>query len=137
MIDQAITSIAHELLSRGEALRFIARGQSMWPFVLDGDVVEILPRRKPVTVGDIVFVPNVEFGHVHRVIALDTEGRALVRGDALYEPDGWFSQNEISGVLGSVSRRGRSIRVRRGRRAVKIATVLGAARRVVHRIRHR
>lgn len=137
MIDLAITSMAHELLSRGEALRFTARGQSMWPYLRDGDVVEILPRKLPVSVGDIVFVPNVEFGQLHRVIALDRCGRALVRGDALHEPDGWFDLKQISGVLGTVVRRGRLVRVRRDHHAVRMATVLGAARRLVHRIRHR
>ena len=97
----------------GEALRFTARGQSMWPYLRDGDVVEILPRKLPVSVGDIVFVPNVEFGQLHRVIALDRCGRALVRGDALHEPDGWFDLKQISGVLGTVVRRGRLVRVRR------------------------
>ena len=137
MIDLAVTSMAHELLSRGEPLKFTARGQSMWPYLLDGDVVEIVPRKAPVSIGDIVFVPNVEFGQVHRVIDVDHSGRVLVRGDALYEPDGWFDLEQISGVLGSVLRRGRSVRVRRSRYAVQVATILGAARRLVHRIRHR
>ncbi len=137
MIDLAITSMAHELLARGEGFKFMARGHSMWPSLLDGDIVEIVPRSHPVKVGDIVFIPNVEFGQLHRVIDVDGSGRALVRGDALYEPDGWFDSDEISGVLGDVLRRGRSVLVHRGPNAVRVATVLGFMRRLVHRIRHR
>ncbi len=137
MTQAALNSMAYELLERGEGLRFTARGHSMWPYILDGDVVEIRPRESALHVGEVVFVPNQEFGQLHRVVDIDDCGRALVRGDALPAPDGWFDPNKIMGVLGEVSRKGQAVHVRRGRNAVRIARILSTFRRFVHGIRHR
>ena len=79
----------------------------MWPFLRDGDIVEVRPDRAALRVGDLIcYEPWPERLHVHRVV-----GRAgddlLVRGDA---------QRDAERVpLAQV--RGRVIAVTRGTRA--------------------
>ena len=40
---KAAEDMAVERLQAGERVRFIARGRSMWPFILDGDLLVIGP----------------------------------------------------------------------------------------------
>ena len=137
MSQSALDSMAHELLTRGEGFTFIARGQSMWPHILDGDVIELQPKLGQVRIGDVVFIPTGDFGVLHRVIAVAGDGKVLTRGDALREPDGWSMPEQITGVLKRVRRHGNAVNVPGGRTALHIANVLGRLRRIVHRIRHR
>jgi len=127
--------MAFELLDRGETVSLKARGKSMWPFIKDGDQVSIGPLVGPPTPGQVVLVPNDDFGQLHRVIAGPVDGKVHIRGDALYRPDGWISITRVAGRLISQKRNGRRIPVRSGPNTVFAATVLGRLRRLASRIR--
>ena len=67
--------LAAEILAEGRALRFKARGGSMYPFVRDGDVVHVKPvEGSAVGVGDVVLCRYGENRLVaHRVIGVSRE----------------------------------------------------------------
>ena len=131
LLEQAGDEMAHELLARGESIRFIARGRSMWPFVLDGDHVVVEPIAAGLAVGDVVLLPHPGLGRLHRVTAISSDGHVRVRGDALVQSDGWFPSEILAGRLVAIERNGRDRPVRSGSAVVALSTVLGLARRAV------
>ncbi len=121
----AAESMAIERLKAGDTVRFIARGRSMWPFVLDGDLLVIGPIDGQLSCGDLVWA---EGGPVHRVMAITAGPRYWLRGDALLRPDGAFRRDELLGRVREIRRRGRSIPLRASLGTVGAATFLGLAR---------
>lgn len=105
--------LARALLARGQNVRFIARGRSMWPTILDGDRVTLAPRSGPIRVGDVVFLPTDDFGITHRVVARVGVWCCL-KGDAAVRPDGWFEVSAFSARVIDISRDGRSVPLDRG-----------------------
>lgn len=96
-----------EVLGSGRSFRFAARGQSMTPFVRDGDVLTVVPlgstqpRR-----GDVVACidPARAAGVVvHRVVSATAAGYVL-QGDALQEPDGVYRLEQILGLVREITR---------------------------------
>jgi len=134
-IDSLIDGMAIEQLKTGHSIRFIARGQSMWPFILDGDSVTVAPLNRLPHVGDVVFMPNREFGQLHRVVSTSDDGLLCLRGDALPKSDGWFPPARLLGILVEHRRRGWRIPVMTGKSVVRIASTLAKSRRRIHRMR--
>ena len=128
-------SMAHELLLRGESIRFIARGRSMWPYVLDGDTVCVEPIEQQPRLGDVVLIPHPGLGRLHRIVYVSSDGRVQIRGDALVSSDGWFEPEELGGRLSFIIRNGRRIEPSIGMKTVVFARVLAYARRVVSLLR--
>ena len=104
VIAEVAAELALELLGRGEAVRVRARGASMRPFVLDGDV--LLLRAGPPRIGDVVLLRQGDFGLLHRVVARDRAGSLCIAGDALPGVDGWFDPAHIAAVALQIERRG-------------------------------
>lgn len=122
---EAAEAMAVERLHAGERVRFIARGRSMWPFVLDGDLLVIGPITGALRCGDLVWAQD---GPVHRVIAITPGPRYWLRGDALLRPDGAFHRDQLLGRVHEIRRRGRSVPLRASMGTVGTATLLGLAR---------
>jgi hypothetical protein len=81
---QHLDGLAAQSLRRGNTLRLRARGSSMLPFVLDGDVLVVrAASAAEVEIGDVIcYEPPAGGLCLHRVIA--RRGRGFVtRGDAL------------------------------------------------------
>ena len=79
-VDAAMTaSLSNELLARGQAVQFVARGQSMWPFIMDGDTVRVEPLVHPPRIGDVVLLERTETGPLHRIVAGPRQGFTAVR----------------------------------------------------------
>ncbi|MBV70085.1 MAG: hypothetical protein CMH52_01960 [Myxococcales bacterium] len=136
-VDAAMTaSLSNELLARGQAVQFVARGQSMWPFIMDGDTVHVEPLIHPPRIGDVVLLERTETGPLHRVVAGPRQGRFLIWGDALPRPDAWVRADEIVGRLAQRQRDGVEKVVYSGLTTVLIARSLGASRRFISKIRH-
>lgn len=102
----AALSLAREQLARGVSVQLTARGGSMWPFLLPGDVLTLTPGRRA-RLGDVVLVeqPGVDFGVVHRVVGV-LPGRVLTKGDALPRTDGWVGRDRVIARVTGVRRGG-------------------------------
>ena len=109
-------SLADEVLSKGDNLRFRARGISMQPFIRDGDILEIQPNAGvQFRTTDIVLCKSPK-GHLvaHRVIGTEIEngrGVLIIQGDALGQPDGNIDPGEVLGRVVAVIRDGEYKRV--------------------------
>lgn len=137
------TDIAKAVTDKGGKFRFLARGFSMSPFIKDGDLITVSPLKgKRLKKGDIVAFFDPAQNHklyVHRIIHIKKDGYQI-KGDNLYMPDGFFSQDKILGVISEVSRDGKKIffGIQNGTRAIAIfskwgflAPVLFAFRRII------
>jgi len=81
------TSIAYGVLGRGKAFKFKAKGGSMSPFIRNGDVVEVVPVKGKINLGDIVFYcSSYRSPVVHRVIHRNKE-RIITKGDSVPNSD--------------------------------------------------
>jgi signal peptidase I len=111
---QDFAALAGEILGRGEALRFRAKGASMRPFIRDGDLVEVRPiGATSVRRGDVVLF-RAEGGRAlaHRVVRVvgDDRREALVtKGDSITWCDGPISREQVLGRVVAVERDGRRI----------------------------
>jgi signal peptidase len=104
--------LAVQLLKAGHALRFRARGSSMYPLVRDGDILEVYPvRHALIDVGDVVLYRSPHSGVVvHRVVDLRThEGNAilLLKGDSARTTDPQVQESQVLGRVVSIDRWGR------------------------------
>ena len=109
-------SLADEVLSKGDNLRFRARGISMQPFIRNGDILEIQPDGGgEFRTTDIVLCKSPK-GHLvaHRVTGTEIEdgrGKLIIQGDALGQPDGSIDPGEVLGRVVAVIRDGEYRRV--------------------------
>lgn len=103
----AVEELASQLLRRGAPLRIKARGGSMIPFILDGDVVRVGPAgNSEILVGDVICYeksPGRLF--LHRVIKQDGE-QFVTKGDALDFTDLVY-RAQVLGKAVAVERHGR------------------------------
>lgn len=103
-LDAVATDLARAQLARGLSVQVVARGGSMWPFLLPGDVLTLAPPGR-LTPGLVVWVdgPGTAFGVIHRVVAC-LPGRVLTKGDALPRSDGWVSRERVRARVAAVRR---------------------------------
>lgn len=106
-----LNDLAINLLRNGHHIRFRARGQSMRPFVHNGDVLEVQPLCESlIKRGDIVLYASDDHPVVHRVVATrekDCQVYIITQGDASSFPDSETSLNQIYGRVIWVERNGR------------------------------
>lgn len=107
-----LQELMQDVLAKGAAFHFRAKGWSMSPFIKDGDVITIAPlSQEKLAVGKVVAFIQPASGHlaVHRVIG--RKGSVfLIQGDnAIGQPDGWVHQLDILGCVTRVERNGRRI----------------------------
>ena len=79
----ALENLMREVLDNGRRFRFQAKGGSMAPFILDGDLVTISPLLDtPPRIGEVVAFSNVGMGKlaVHRVVS-QVQNRYHIQGD--------------------------------------------------------
>lgn len=103
---------AEVLRSFGE-LRFVARGASMIPAIVPGDV--LLVRHQPLAVmrrGDVALWSSNGRFCAHRVLRVEktrNESAIVTRGDALREEDAPVTCSELLGHVYAIIRRGKRI----------------------------
>jgi len=102
-----LDDLAGQSLRRGNALRVLARGGSMLPFLRDGDVVLVRPATAAeVRIGDVICYEPPSGGLcLHRVIARKERG-FVTRGDALAYAE-VVPDATVLGVVTARERRGR------------------------------
>jgi len=112
----SLTALMGDVLAKGKAFRFRAKGSSMSPFVKDGDVITVSPLRgrQPRTGEIVAFIhPKTGRAAVHRVVRAVAAG-FLLRGDNSQDADGVLPGERILGVLTEVVRDGKRIQGVRG-----------------------
>ncbi len=112
-------ALARQLTESGIAVRLRLYGQSMYPLLRDGDLVDIVPiSPKQVRIGDIVFFRSGRRLLAHRVIKRTVEGRSvrlITQGDSLPTADRPIDDEaDLLGRVEIVYRNGRAIRLDRG-----------------------
>ena len=74
--------LLEEVLKSGKGITFMAKGDSMSPFIRHGDNITVRPLDRPLRVGDVVLVRSAGGGAlVHRVVSV-RHGTLVTRGDA-------------------------------------------------------
>ncbi|MCA9537286.1 MAG: S24/S26 family peptidase [Myxococcales bacterium] len=136
MSEDALGAWLRAELAAGRRVRFVARGRSMWPFVLDGDRLTMAPLDGPPRLGEIVWVAAGDFGFTHRVIG--RFGRRLwVKGDGEALPDGWFATDRVLARVVAIERGGRCIARPDGLVPVALSALQAAARVIARGVRGR
>ena len=115
-------SIAQGVLSRGRILKFKAKGGSMSPFIRNGDVVEVVPAKGKINLGDIILYRS-SYGNpvVHRVIQRNKES-IITKGDSVPSSDEPILFEQVLGRVVAVEKNGWCIRL--DRPMVKVLSIL-------------
>jgi hypothetical protein len=99
-------------LLQGRAVEICARGQSMYPFIKDYDILKVCPLNNvSLNLGDIVLVKpgNLNKYFIHRLIVIKHNKeikRFYVKGDNLSSgPEGPFTVEQILGKVVSIKRK--------------------------------
>jgi signal peptidase I len=103
-----LTGLMSDILNRGLPFRFRTKGDSMIPFIKDGDLVTVFPIKGSLMLGDIGVIVNrmTDNPVVHRIVGIKEEGY-IIKGDAVLTPDGLFPAEQILGVVKRIERSGR------------------------------
>lgn len=112
--EDAAVALVADVLARGKTVDVVARGGSMSGAIPHGSRVALEPPRG-VVLGDVAAVRHHDLFLIHRIVGIDGQGRALLKGDACPSPDGWFAPSEILGRVAFIDDG-------RGRRTVPPAT---------------
>jgi len=98
------TALIVDLLSRGHAVQFRARGDSMHPVIREEDVLHVEPRQT-FGPGDVVLVLADRGLTAHRVVSISEE-TLLTRGDNAPGDDPPVALSRVLGVVTHVERDG-------------------------------
>ncbi len=104
------TTVIVDLLQRGHAVQFQARGDSMHPLIRDHDYLHVEPVER-VRVGDIVLVLAERGLTAHRVIVV-REGEVITRGDNAPAADDALPIARVLGKVTTVMRDGQAVKFR-------------------------
>jgi signal peptidase len=141
----AITELLRAVLDKGVPFRFQAKGNSMSPFIKNGDVVTVYPLLDiPPTLGEVVAFTRPATGKLvlHRVIGRK-DTAFLTSGDNSRAVDGLIPMAFILGKVKTVKRAGKKIQLGLGPerfliviliRSKLLAFVLLPAWRIIHPI---
>jgi len=104
--------LAADILGQGSYLRFRAHGNSMAPFIRNGDIILVEPKKaSELHIGDIVFYRRAGGRHVaHRLIGKSGNDGSLVlktRGDNLRYLDGSVFPEQVLGRVIRIEGQGR------------------------------
>ena len=106
--------LGKDLVDAGLSLRFAVSGRSMFPFLRDGDIIQVAPSGiDGLGLGDIIFYRSGDRLLAHRVVGFVTtvEGTcARARGDAFRHEDPPVAEAELIGRVEYVSRQFRDSR---------------------------
>ena len=100
-----ISDIFNGLLKNGGKINFIAKGRSMAPAILDGDIVEVLRIDDKIKLkkGDLVLYRDEENNPViHRII--QASPKLIVKADNANLPDSAISYDNLIGKIISIKR---------------------------------
>jgi phage repressor protein C with HTH and peptisase S24 domain len=88
--------LSRSMLREGFAVRFRARGRSMFPAIHDDDLVTVAPVVAKAKKAEVVLTDSVDGVKVHRVERSSGE-TIRTRGDSCIEDDGALSRDAVLG----------------------------------------
>ena len=114
-----LIDLSKEILGRGNNFRFQAQGGSMYPFIRDGDILEIAPvNGEEIRLGDVIFCHVGERRMVvHRVIKKiiqNDKPTFLTKGDSNTDEGEKVYLEQVLGRVKAIERKGRKIRINEG-----------------------
>ncbi len=142
------TFITQKVLNREKSLRFKAKGESMRPFIRNGDILEITPvNTEEIRLGDVIFYHVGKRRMVaHRVIEKIIQNHKpifLTKGDSNTGEEEKVHLEQVVGRVKAIERKGRKIRINEGLNRLmyifylKISPFLTKARRIGGRLLRR
>lgn len=106
--------LLQDVLANDTKIRFRATGNSMKPFILDGDLLTIVPisQCKPTIGMAVAFLhPDNQCLLVHRIISIKVSA-FLIKGDNIMDKnDGWIPISQILGCVTAVQRRKHAVHI--------------------------
>ncbi|MBC7765452.1 MAG: signal peptidase I [Hyphomonadaceae bacterium] len=106
-----LVQLAKEVLSQGNGFRFCAYGNSMMPFLKDGDIITLKPNRQNKRqVGEVVafLQPKNNTLAVHRVLKV-MDNCCILKGDNNENIDGEIPNSAIIGIVTRIDRKGQAV----------------------------
>jgi signal peptidase I len=112
-------NLSREILKRGALLRFQVPGDSMHPFIQDGDVLMVEPANiAKVGVGEVILYYRADKRLIaHRIIRINRQGESTVlttQGDSLDRADPPIQPEQVLGKVIMIERNSRRLRLDRG-----------------------
>lgn len=103
------SDISTQILNNGCSFSFKAHGSSMYPFICDGDILTVKQvEYSSLKAGDIAFYKSSdERLIVHRVVDKKLQSNKLMllmRGDSVFNNDGWIYSDQVLGKVVSIQR---------------------------------
>jgi hypothetical protein len=112
LLKKLLKELLIDVLNKGAAFRFMAKGFSMSPFIKDGDVVTVFPMSNHMPhLGDaVVFISSdTEALIIHRVVGKSDNSHFLIKGDNLPTLEHIVPKTHILGYVKRVERGGRTV----------------------------
>ena len=101
------------ILSKGNNVRFKVHGNSMYPFIRNGDIIEIEPAEAPkINLGEIIFYHSSNRIVAHRLIKrINSDGEVtfVTKGDSRVKYDKPLKNESIMGKVVMIQSRNRTI----------------------------
>jgi len=111
--------LSSEILEIGGSFSFKAHGSSMYPFICDGDILTVKQvEYSALKVRDIAFYRSSdERLIVHRIVGKKLQNNKLMllmRGDSVFNNDGWIYSDQVLGKVVSIQRDKKFIQLDQG-----------------------
>ncbi len=107
-----ILALMREVLAKGAAFRFRAKGTSMSPFIRHGDWITVLPLdREPLAIGKVAAFIHPEDGRliVHRLIEKNSEVFSFRGDNSISVTEKFVNAADVLGCVTRVERDGRTV----------------------------
>lgn len=125
--NQALIDLLSSVLDKGVPFKFQAKGNSMEPFIKEGDVIIVSPLlKKNPSIGEVVAFIHPHTGRliVHRIIAKQKMDY-LIQGDGIFDhTDGQIPLDCILGRVTTIERNGRESQLGLGIERIPITWLL-------------
>lgn len=113
------SGISTQILNNGGSFSFKAHGSSMYPFICDGDILTVKQVEYfALKAGNIAFYRYYDDRLiVHRIVGKKLQSNKLMllmRGDSLFNNDGWIYSDQVLGKVVSIQRDKKFIQLDQG-----------------------
>ncbi|MCI0522594.1 MAG: hypothetical protein L0Y37_02965 [Bacteroidales bacterium] len=106
---------AASLLAEEKRLLITAGGQSMWPVIRPGDRIILSPcNSMDYSIGDVVAIRRDGGFVVHRITEIKRDSAFILfrtRGDASMVSDPWITEMDLAGLVTSIRRGGKQLKI--------------------------